>query len=113
MVEVDTDRALVDGAQKTVHGLKVQLPQSCKLAEQLRRRVTQLRQILVAIGKSDPVIAGKGNASFRGCGLPIVVECYICGAGSRVLAAVERPVMNLCLLAAGLRNNMELFVGDP
>ena len=42
MVEVDTDSALVDGAQKTVHRLKVQLPQSCQLAEQLRRNLTQL-----------------------------------------------------------------------
>ena len=111
MVEVLIDLVPVQRLQKIRHRLKMLLPQRPKRRQQLRRRVIEVGQVLVASRKGNPVITWKGDASLGRRRFAVVVERDIRGAGSAA-AAVERPSMNRRFVAAGLRNSIELFVGE-
>ena len=73
VVKVSLNAILRDRRQQTPNGGQVLLPKYPKLAQQLRR-TPDVREILVPVWKSQPVIARKGDArSCRG-GRPVVLE---------------------------------------
>src|SRR5262245_7452582 len=63
-------------------------------------------------GKAIQSLPGKATPAFAVVGCRWLLRVTYVAPGA-VLAAVERPVINSCLVVAGLRNNMELFVGAP
>src|SRR5262245_45241298 len=84
MADVLIHFAFLNRLQETRYCLKMLLPQRSKLRRQLRRQVRYVRQVLGAIGKRNPVVAGKGDAGFGRRWLPVVVERDIRGCGSGI-----------------------------
>ena len=60
----------------------------------------------------NPVVLGKGDTGPGSRRFPILLERKIDSAGV-VLAAADNPAMNRFFNAAGFRNNIELFSGEP
>jgi hypothetical protein len=57
------------------------LSQTGKGIQQRLGRIPQFRQILIARGKGNPVIPGKGDPSLGGCRFAVLLECDVLGPG--------------------------------
>jgi len=80
-IQIQTDIAFVDRVQEIRDGFEMELSQGGERIQQPGGWTTQVGQVLIAVGKRDPIVARETDACLRGCRLPVVVQRKIRGAG--------------------------------
>ena len=88
--QVERNRPVVDCRKEIPRCLQVLLPQGLEGAQELRRSIPEVRQILIAACKYNPVVAWKATPAFSTVGFPFLASGKYVLFGA-VVAASKRP----------------------